>query len=130
MPWILPMQIVGFLLRRLISSTHHMLIKHHHHIHHPFSLHTLEIQPLLRSTCPYHLILLKREIQPLLRSSCPYHLILLKRSTSSISWSPSFERRESAITLSFARNHDLCLPYVYSRTFPLHLCFPCLQLNQ
>ena len=30
-------------------------------------------------------------IQPLLRSTCPYHLILLERSTTSISWSPSFD---------------------------------------
>ena len=31
-------------------------------------------------------------IQPLLRSTCPYHLILLERSTTSISWSPSFRK--------------------------------------
>ena len=33
---------------------------------------------------------------------CAYRLILLERSTTSISWSPSFERRESELTSSFA----------------------------
>ena len=32
---------------------------------------------------------------------CPYHLILLEQSTTSIFWSPRFERRESELT-SFA----------------------------
>ena len=41
-------------------------------------------------------------IQPVLRSTCPNHLILLVRSTSSKSWMPSFVRRESELTSSFA----------------------------
>ena len=46
----------------------------------PFSLRTSAIQPVLRSTC----------------------LILLVRSTTSKSWMPSFVRRESELTSSFA----------------------------
>ena len=42
------------------------------------------------------------EIQPVLRSTCPNHLILLVRSTTSKSWMPSFVRRESELTSSFA----------------------------
>ena len=38
----------------------------------------------------------------MLRSTCPNHLILLVRSTTSRSWMPSFERRESELTSSFA----------------------------
>ena len=41
-------------------------------------------------------------IQPVLRSTCPNHLILLVRSTTSKSWMPSFVRRESELTSSFA----------------------------
>ena len=41
-------------------------------------------------------------VQPVLRSTCPNHLILLVRSTTSKSWMPSFERRESELTSSFA----------------------------
>ena len=41
-------------------------------------------------------------IQPVLRSTCPNHLILLVRSTTSKSWIPSFVRRESELTSSFA----------------------------
>ena len=41
-------------------------------------------------------------IQPVLRSTCPNHLILLMRSTTSKSWMPSFVRRESELTSSFA----------------------------
>ena len=41
-------------------------------------------------------------IQPVLRSTCPKHLILPMRSTTSKSWMPSFERRESELTSSFA----------------------------
>ena len=41
-------------------------------------------------------------IQPVLRSTCPNHLVLLLRSTTSKSWMPSFVRRESELTLSFA----------------------------
>ena len=42
------------------------------------------------------------EIQPVLRSTCPNHLILLVWSTTSKSWMPSFVRRESELTSSFA----------------------------
>ena len=42
------------------------------------------------------------EIQPVLRSTCPNHLILPVRSTTSKSWMPSFVRRESELTSSFA----------------------------
>ena len=42
------------------------------------------------------------EIQPVLRTTCPNHLILLVRSTTSKSWMPSFVRRESELTSSFA----------------------------
>ena len=42
------------------------------------------------------------EIQPVLRSTCPKHLILLVWSTTSKSWMPSFVRRESELTSSFA----------------------------
>ena len=38
------------------------------------------------------------EIQPVLRSTCPNHLILLVRSTTSKSWIPSFVRRDSELT--------------------------------
>ena len=41
-------------------------------------------------------------IQPVLRSTCQNHLILLVRSTTSKSWMPSFVRRESELTSSFA----------------------------
>ena len=41
-------------------------------------------------------------IQPVLRSTCPNHLILLVRSTTSKSWMPSFVRRESELTSSLA----------------------------
>ena len=41
-------------------------------------------------------------IQPVLHSTCPNHLILLVRSTTSKSWMPSFVRRESELTSSFA----------------------------
>ena len=41
-------------------------------------------------------------IQPVLRSTCPNHLILLVQSTTSKSWMPSFVRKESELTLSFA----------------------------
>ena len=41
-------------------------------------------------------------IQPVLRSTCPNHLILLVRSTTSKSWMPSFVRRESELTSYFA----------------------------
>ena len=41
-------------------------------------------------------------IQPVLCSTCPNHLILLVRSTTSKSWMPSFVRRESELTSSFA----------------------------
>ena len=40
-------------------------------------------------------------IRPVLRSTCPNHLILLVRSTTSKSWMPSFVRRESELTSSF-----------------------------
>ena len=45
------------------------------------SLHTLAIQPLLLSTCLYH--------------------ILLEYTTTSKSWSPSFDRNESELISSF-----------------------------
>ena len=38
----------------------------------------------------------------MLRSTCPNHLILLVQSTTSKSWMPSFVRRESELTSSFA----------------------------
>ena len=41
-------------------------------------------------------------IQPVLRSTCPNRLVLLVRSTTSKSWMPSFVRRESELTSSFA----------------------------
>ena len=41
-------------------------------------------------------------IQPVLRSTCPNHLILLVWSTTSKSWMPSFVRREFELTSSFA----------------------------
>ena len=42
------------------------------------------------------------EIQPVLRSTCPNHLILPVRSTTFKSWMPSFVRRESELTSSIA----------------------------
>ena len=41
-------------------------------------------------------------IQPVLHSTCPNHLIILVWSTTSKSWMPSFVRRESELTSSFA----------------------------
>ena len=42
------------------------------------------------------------EIQPVLRSTCPNYLILLVLRTTSKSWMPSFVRKESELTSSFA----------------------------
>ena len=52
--------------------------------------------------CATTFILRTSAIQPVLRSTCPNHLILLVRSTTSKSWMPSFVRRESELTSSFA----------------------------
>ena len=41
-------------------------------------------------------------VQPVLCSTCPNHLILLLQSTTSKTWMPSFERKESELASSFA----------------------------
>ena len=48
-------------------------------------------------------------IQPVLRSTCPNHLILLVRSTTSKSWMPSFVRRESELTLTVNIYTQACI---------------------
>ena len=51
-------------------------------------------------------------VQPVLRSTCPNHLILLARSTTSKSWMPSFVRRESELSTSEEFYQGLhCLPF-------------------
>ena len=50
---------------------------------------------LLRLFCATTFSLDTSAIQPVLRSTCPNHLILLVLGSTSRSWMPGFERRES-----------------------------------
>ena len=58
--------------------------------------------PGFRLFCATTFSLRTLAIQPVLRCTCPNHLILLVWSTMSRSWMPSFERRESELTSSLA----------------------------
>ena len=71
--------------------------------------------------------------QPVLRSTCPNHLILLVQSTTSRSLYPSIERRESELTSSFVCL-DIADPTVHCTVFSPHAVkssrCPSLCINQ